>query len=261
VGHIDPLSTFVAAGLREKRIPDSKPGRRARPSLARRLEALYGREMAVGGCPKCGGRERHVLSPGYFECTSRVVTGGVPPSASPTATAIPVYGPCGFRYQEGRPSAVTQVCTCGMFAVGVCSTCRQPRCGEHGAHDQTGRFVCVAHIAEAKARADAAQREQGQRDVARADTEIAAYEAALEAALPGFPIQQATGPQLAAALEPRASRRKRVLVTRRKMLGRSEIIRGWVFGPVSGDPSIRWSLVKTARSSSYATRTLWREVS
>jgi hypothetical protein len=56
------------------------------------------------GCPVCGGSERRLLAPGFFECTSQKLVGetlvgetlvGVVPPGQPGAgpAGIPLYGP------------------------------------------------------------------------------------------------------------------------------------------------------------------------
>jgi hypothetical protein len=96
-------------------------------------------------CPKCGGAERRILSPGYFECTSSVLTNVVPAGAQGNAVQVPIYGVCGRRYQEGSASDGGPQCACGMFAVGLCATCGNAICGDHGRQSNMG-FICNAHI-------------------------------------------------------------------------------------------------------------------
>lgn len=127
--------------------------------------------MSAGPCPKCGGRERRLLAPGYFECMSRVLRDVVPPAPPGVLGDVlgrPLYGPCGYRYQAGPQSADGRACECGMFAVGECQACGKAVCGQHGAHSH-GRFVCVAHIreAEAEASASAEQRQRAERAAIR----------------------------------------------------------------------------------------------
>lgn len=96
------------------------------------------------GCPRCGGTERRVISPSYFECDTvsyeQVLdASGVPMGERPTV--------CGHRYREGAPpSAGSPTCqVCGTYSIGVCQECSKDVCGDHGqlAQDQ---LVCRAHV-------------------------------------------------------------------------------------------------------------------
>lgn len=87
--------------------------------------------MSVG-CPRCGGSDRIELAVGFFECTSAVVVGEVPPGVAGPAP-VTQWGRCGYRYQEA-PKVVVPSCHvdgCGMFSVGACVECGRAICGRH----------------------------------------------------------------------------------------------------------------------------------
>lgn len=126
--------------------------------------------MSPAACPRCGGRDRRLLAPGFFECRSKVIIDLVPAGRHGSASEIPVHGVCGHRYQTAVTSGSTNHCACGMFAVGICRQCSKFLCGEHGSHDAAGGFVCVAHIHEAAARAREEREVQG-REYARGNEE------------------------------------------------------------------------------------------
>jgi len=129
----------------------------------------------------------------------------VPPGLSGNAGTVPIptYGPCGHRYQTA-PQTMTETCRCGMFAVGLCSQCRAPRCGTHG--DFLGaQFVCDTHIAET-AQADA----ERAASVAQQEAESAArrlkqltseVEERIHKGAPGFPEGECSGGEMSAALQ------------------------------------------------------------
>lgn len=119
------------------------------------------------GCPVCGGSERKLLAPGFYECTSLKLDGeklvGVVPPGQMGAPppGIPIYGPnyvvCGHRYQEGGSMTATPQCACGMFSVGSCVKCGAFVCGQHATMTAAG-VACAEHAREmAKAQADAAR--------------------------------------------------------------------------------------------------------
>lgn len=78
--------------------------------------------MSAMGCPACGGNERKVLGPGWFECRSRV--------ADTTGNTDLDYRVCRHQYQEGQ-QMTELVCDCGVFAIGRCKACGRPICGSH----------------------------------------------------------------------------------------------------------------------------------
>lgn len=150
-------------------------------------------------CPRCGGTDRTQLAEGYFECTSRVVVGEVPPGVAGPAP-IRQWGECGFRYQEAPRTEVPfcHVDGCGMYSVGACVECRQPICGMHMIHVD-GRTLCPAHAAQvqaAKARAEQQRKEDDRASIARwVETLGAATSASevLEALEALTPVATATG--------------------------------------------------------------------
>lgn len=102
----------------------------------------------TGRCSRCGGTDRCLLSPGYFECTAQVLQGVVPQLG---LGERPIYGVCGHRYREGPPADVgAPGCPCGLFAIGYCVVCGVPRCGEHGV-TAGSRFLCPSHLQKEKA--------------------------------------------------------------------------------------------------------------
>lgn len=120
-------------------------------------------------CPRCGGTERAQLAEGYFQCTSRVVVGEVPPGVAGPAP-VTRWGECGFRFQES-PRTEVPLCHvegCGMYSVGVCVACRQPICGAH-MRQADGRTLCPTHAAQvqaAKAQAEQQRHEDRRASVA-----------------------------------------------------------------------------------------------
>ena len=97
-------------------------------------------------CPACGGIDRVLLAPGYWQCMTPVLekqvvhdfnTGG------PRSLEHP--RPCATRYQEATPQTVDgPSCDCGMFAVGHCSSCQKPVCGVHGGMHRD-QLQCLEH--------------------------------------------------------------------------------------------------------------------
>jgi hypothetical protein len=154
-------------------------------------------------CPECAGRERRLLSPGFYECTSQKLIGEkligvVPPGQAGAGPAgVPVYEPeyvvCGFRYQEGTASIGGPQCACGMYAVGTCVICSVPVCGQH-ANMLNNRVLCPEHAREeAKAEAErkriAAERAETDRLRRKAEREQATtdWEADVVRALQAIP--------------------------------------------------------------------------
>ncbi len=100
----------------------------------------------VTACPACGGGQRRLLSPGWFECTSPISVeapmvfdpgfGGFRPAGPPTTRA------CAHRYQEGRAHTGQPPCWCGVLAIGHCTSCRQSVCGVHS--EQVPQLLCGA---------------------------------------------------------------------------------------------------------------------
>ena len=116
--------------------------------------------MPAGRCPSCGGGDRRLISPGFYECTSTVTDGVVPGNqpGNPGPAPRPLERICGNRYQEGAPmTAAPPQCWCHVFAVGSCASCGQMLCGDHGERDGAGHWVCVAHRVEREREAQAAE--------------------------------------------------------------------------------------------------------
>ncbi|MEV0719892.1 hypothetical protein [Asanoa sp. NPDC050611] len=97
------------------------------------------------GCPQCGGTQRLLLAPGFWECTT------YGPGHGPTATmtgGTAVVSPgrvCGHRYQEATGAVPPVSCGCGLFAVGTCLDCGEPKCGAHAIlGDRMSCTSCVA---------------------------------------------------------------------------------------------------------------------
>ena len=55
---------------------------------------------------------------------------------------------CGQRYQEGAPASAA-ACSCGTFAIGMCTTCGIPVCGDHSWLVDQHRYCNVHANAEA----------------------------------------------------------------------------------------------------------------
>jgi hypothetical protein len=153
-------------------------------------------------CPNCGGTQVRQITPGFFECESRVLVGVVPLEVSGQPAPIPDYRICGRRFQAGK-TAETPLCACGRYSIGRCSDCARPLCGEHGTANSP--FLCDECVTR---RATAARRQHAITDLetaraagadAKSDREricvaireafgdaLAAQEAQLRAAVPAF---------------------------------------------------------------------------
>lgn len=194
----------------------------------------------MAACPRCGGSDRRPLAPNFFECETQVLSDVVPRGVQGNPTDVPLYGPCGHRYQEEVPIGGAK-CFCGMFAVGECRECDRPLCGDHGGRYGRGAFLCYQHGLEARQRETAAREEaeraaasaqsaRHEQELAEAREAIKKESAARYAAAPGFPTAPATGPELAAALERLVPMKKDQLLVRRGGLFRSDrYVSGWVF--------------------------------
>lgn len=102
-------------------------------------------------CPQCGSGMRRPISPGYWECLGTLVY-EVPvydrgPAAAPTM--IPQGRRCGHRYADGIPGTATLTCSCGTFAIGLCTDCGQPVCGDCG-DIFNGKRRCGDHLRNAR---------------------------------------------------------------------------------------------------------------
>ena len=123
-------------------------------------------------CPTCGGSDRDPIAPAFWRCTSmRVVTreiggpGLTDPRLGPGVLYEQHHVVCRTDYQEGVPG-VSLLCECNTFAIGLCSECRKPVCGEHSAMVGDVR-LCDAHIAIPRERADQARSDEQARACAK----------------------------------------------------------------------------------------------
>ena len=131
-------------------------------------------------------------------------------------------------------------CACGMFAVGSCATCGQPRCGQHASHDAGGYFVCNDHIAETRQQAADAAATQRQRELEEARAAVARERELLRDALPGFPPGPTTSPgALASALRQLVPAYQREFGTGKKSFGRRASTQGWAFDVGAGPQRLR----------------------
>ena len=188
-------------------------------------------------CPMCGGLSNRLLAPGYFECTSSVVTDVVPPGAHGNASHIPITRTCGYRFQVGTAASAGAQCWCSMYAVGTCRTCGQALCGQHGSQDAGGSFLCNHHIQEdarrraaAQAREDAEKRQRREEIARHAEQQRQEMLEARRQALPEFPVEGgAMAAELSAGLRTLVPDRARTFVVERRSLGRTMKVRGWGF--------------------------------
>jgi hypothetical protein len=141
-------------------------------------------------CPSCGGTNRRLLAPGFYQCESQIESvvldwapaPGMIPGPGVPMVPIPssLYRVCGNRYQEGSPIGNAPSCRCGMFAVGRCATCGLAVCGKDGEFVE-GYLMCRAHAAEStKARAEAARPLQQEATKRARDESLVRYEASLK---------------------------------------------------------------------------------
>src|SRR5436305_827208 len=128
-------------------------------------------------CPSCGAMDtRSQIMTGYWRCDAVVdvdqlvaapVTGGAPePDGGARARAAPRSGGprrCGTVYpQSAADDESPRLCRCGVTAVGECSECSRPICGEHSALWRGWR-VCDRDLANARMRARAREAEEQRR--------------------------------------------------------------------------------------------------
>lgn len=68
-------------------------------------------------CPQCGGEDLKLISPGFYECESFDSDAYI----------------CHHRFHAARPtmSGEQTLCSCGTFAIGICTECGQSVCGDH----------------------------------------------------------------------------------------------------------------------------------
>ncbi len=88
-------------------------------------------------CPSCGGTSRKPIAPDYYECTNVLVAQQPILNAQPGASR-PVPFSCGRRYHEtstvGASAGNPPSCSCGTFAIGQCTHCGTPLCGDDRVH-------------------------------------------------------------------------------------------------------------------------------
>jgi hypothetical protein len=117
--------------------------------LRRRRHGIENRgvSMPKSSCPECGGATYRLLAPGFRECTSTVEREWFTEEPDLNIVLAPnAYGrrtvrhvsveTCGHRYQvapaDSEVAATeSRTCRCGLFAIGICQTCRTPVCGSH----------------------------------------------------------------------------------------------------------------------------------
>ena len=103
------------------------------------------------GCPTCGGSDRVLVAPGYWECRSLVEEhrpGLVPDGMGGTRPITDVVRrPCGLRYHEAIGGGSTLLCDWdqGTFAIGLCADCGKPVCGDHSRLYQDRR-LCIRDV-------------------------------------------------------------------------------------------------------------------
>ncbi len=100
-----------------------------------------------GRCPRCGGSDRVLIAPGYYECRSLVAVPEEPRFTPIGVEMVEVTVPCGQRYQEGIPGGpLFGICACGTGAIGSCGQCGRSVCGDHSRAGQ--QRLCVDCIRE-----------------------------------------------------------------------------------------------------------------
>jgi hypothetical protein len=102
-------------------------------------------------CPRCGGLERLLIAPGYYQCkTSRIVSVpgpgfGAPPTGQfgPQFVNQPIV--CNAMYQEGSAAMQNSpLCACGRFVIGLCLECHSWVCG-FCSITVNDRLICRKH--------------------------------------------------------------------------------------------------------------------
>src|SRR4051794_39289044 len=94
-------------------------------------------EDGMPRCPKCGGSESRPIAAGYAECTTVVPVVSTqmihdPIRGGPRPVESQQFTPCGNRYHDGSAESIAGAqCDCGTFAIGLCSSCNRPICGDH----------------------------------------------------------------------------------------------------------------------------------
>jgi hypothetical protein len=103
------------------------------------------------GCPSCGGSDRILVAPGYWECRSLVEehrAGLVPDGMGGTRPVTDVIRrPCELRYHQAAGGGPTLLCEWdqGTFAIGLCADCGKPVCGDHSRLYQDRR-LCIQDV-------------------------------------------------------------------------------------------------------------------
>jgi hypothetical protein len=120
-----------------------------------------------------------MLAPGYFECRGDVLYNVVPAGMQGNPVDVPLYRVCEFKHQDGSGPRGTEQCSCGMYAVGACTRCGDPLCGNHLAY-HGGSLLCPRHAAEI-ARVSAARAEEQQMRARLQDEQRLARERAVDA--------------------------------------------------------------------------------
>ena len=103
-------------------------------------------------CPSCRGSNRRVIAPGFWEGQSPVAVMVTGPGSigRPGPEGLPVPSACGRRYHETPGTAAQSLCDCGTFAIGLCTQCHRPVCGDCSALHQGSRW-CAACVAASEA--------------------------------------------------------------------------------------------------------------
>ena len=199
--------------------------------------------MAVtpGTCPRCGGRQRLQIAPGFFECTTEAHVGMAPGPGR----GVPIFRACGEQYQDGS-GAVNALCKCGLGAIGRCKRCSTAVCGRHS-HMIAEELLCADHAAAARTAHEKGRARQAQAKAAADRQAAEQYEAGLQAVVPGFPTRECTGTVLAASLEKLVPSRNRSVVLEWRRFG-SKRASGWLF------LSQRWHSSEPNRAGAYTVR-------
>jgi hypothetical protein len=155
-------------------IPPQRMTRRGERALRPASTADDGRRIV--GCPRCGGRIRHEIAPGWWRCLEEVYIGervvgedrGVPVTRPVTR---PVMESCNAEYPEAGDSGVAaagRLCACGTYPIGVCQECGAPLCGDHSSFE-AGRRICTQHVSDRRRAAEqqAAERALAKREAQR----------------------------------------------------------------------------------------------
>lgn len=124
----------------------------ARKRLANERGRRHGERDGSMTCPRCGGASRRQISGGFWECTTshEIVTNTVrqvgPEVFQPAVRSE--FRTCHHRYHEGDEAVSSDpaLCRCNTFAIGQCTECGVPVCGDHSDLWDEHR-VCLDHLA------------------------------------------------------------------------------------------------------------------